>query len=219
MENHSYTGISNPRCIRILVLEPASSPDAELRGKLDEAVLDSRLEYHALSYVWGVVNPQAMAAIWILAPSSGSYRHLRITPNCCQALKHLRYSDRPRSLWVDAICIDQQSSSEKSSQVAMMETIYFTASNVVVWLDLSPELPADKTTAAFSLLETITRLYKNHSIRLDPDNACQRSKVIVIMHEMWCLRQTKPYAGMGFEASSLMTGPPALLSRYEHASH
>lgn len=219
MENHSYAGLSNPRCIRILALEPASSLDAELRGKLVEAVLDSRPEYHALSYVWGVVNPQAMAATWISAPSSGSYRRLRITPNCCQALKHLRYSDRPRSLWVDAICIDQQSNSEKSSQVAMMETIYFTASNVVVWLDLSPELPADKTTAAFSILETITRLYKDNSIRLDPDGACQRSKVIVLMHEMWCLRQAKPYAGMCFGAASLMTGRPPHLCRYRGASH
>ena len=214
MENHSYAGLSNPRCIRILVLEPALSLDAELRGELAEAVLDSSPEYHALSYVWGVANPQAMTSIWISAPS-GPHGRLRITPNCCQALKHLRYSDRPRSLWVDAICIDQQSSSEKSSQVAMMETIYYTASKVVVWLDLSPGLPADKTTAAFSILETITRLYKSHSIRLEPDDTYRRSKMIVMMQEMWCLRQTKPYAGMYCGAPSLTTGPPPLLSRHK----
>ena len=77
-----------------------------------------------------------------------------------------------------------------------METIYYTASKVVVWLDLSAELPADKTAAAFSVLERITQLYKDHSIRLDPDDTYRRSKIMVTMHEMMCLRQTTPYAGM-----------------------
>ncbi|OHW93756.1 heterokaryon incompatibility protein [Colletotrichum incanum] len=38
------------------------------------------------------------------------------------------------SLWVDAMCIDQHNSQEKSHQVQMMGRIYEAARNVVVWL-------------------------------------------------------------------------------------
>jgi len=50
------------------------------------------------------------------------------------ALRYLRYEDRERILWVDAICINQTDLAEKSSQLKMMRDIYTSAERVVVWL-------------------------------------------------------------------------------------
>lgn len=45
----------------------------------------------------------------------------------------LRTSSK-RRLWVDSICIDQTSASEKTVQIPLMGDIYGQAKNVLVWL-------------------------------------------------------------------------------------
>lgn len=47
-----------------------------------------------------------------------------VTQNLHAALKRLRLQHQSRLLWVDAICINQDDTSEKSFQVAMMSEIY-----------------------------------------------------------------------------------------------
>jgi hypothetical protein len=59
---------------------------------------------------------------------------MAITENLCTALKHLRYPDRDRILWIDAICIDQENDKERGYQVQQMGSIYRKAEQVVVWL-------------------------------------------------------------------------------------
>jgi hypothetical protein len=59
---------------------------------------------------------------------------LRVTKNCYDALKQLRYESCPRTLWVDTICINQSDNDEKSHQVAMMLDIYRNADRVYIWL-------------------------------------------------------------------------------------
>jgi hypothetical protein len=59
---------------------------------------------------------------------------LLVRSNLMSALRHLRYPDRPRHLWIDAICVNQDDDMEKGSQVAVMGTIYANASAVIVWL-------------------------------------------------------------------------------------
>lgn len=57
-----------------------------------------------------------------------------VTRNLATALRYLRYSDRQRVLWVDAICVDQGNLEERSQQVARMADIYALANRVLVWL-------------------------------------------------------------------------------------
>ncbi|KAI1292920.1 heterokaryon incompatibility protein-domain-containing protein [Xylaria venustula] len=59
---------------------------------------------------------------------------LRVTRNLKSALKHLRYRDESRFMWIDALCIDQGNEIEKGPCIAMMGDIYRRASRVVVWL-------------------------------------------------------------------------------------
>lgn len=82
--------------------------------------------YEALSYVWG--GPQKPCSVLI------NGRTLAITSNLSAALVRLRDRHLERILWVDAICIDQESRVEREEQVRMMTGIYYKASRVLVWL-------------------------------------------------------------------------------------
>ncbi|KAI0105054.1 heterokaryon incompatibility protein-domain-containing protein [Nemania sp. FL0031] len=117
------------------------------------------MPYEALSYVWGSKENPAR----IIACADNS--ELEITRNLSSALKHLRYRDRSRFMWADALCIDQKNEVEKGPYVAMMGSIYRRAARVVAWLG-EEENNSDE---ALSLLKWIgDRIevdFHNHSMR------------------------------------------------------
>lgn len=86
--------------------------------------------YEALSYAWGSYEKSVKLRI---AEFDG-YRTLAVTSNLAEALQYLRYEDRPRVLWIDAICVDQQNVPERGHQVSRMADIYRSASPVLIWL-------------------------------------------------------------------------------------
>lgn len=68
-----------------------------------------------------------------------------ITPNLYSALLVLRDNPKPPSLWIDAICLDQNDPFEKDKQLRIMHLIYMNTTRVLVWLgedDKSVDLPA-----------------------------------------------------------------------------
>lgn len=96
-----------------------------------------RLEYEALSYVWGgIVHPGDTF------PSGKSIPHIQleekyyltITSNLDIALRNLRSSHEITSHWIDAICINQEDYHEKSCQLPIMQRIYAGARVVNIWL-------------------------------------------------------------------------------------
>ena len=125
---YEYEPIDDPKGkIRILILlPPASSDDPELRCNLTTAKISDSPSYEALSYCWGT---EALTES-IHLPSGT----LAITKNLATGLRRLRYCDRPRHLWVDAVCINQQDNEEKGHQVAFMSQIFRNAECVSVWL-------------------------------------------------------------------------------------
>jgi hypothetical protein len=122
--------------------------------------------YEALSYTWGsAINPET-AYVERQETTNGhivSQTTLELAQNLAAALRHLRYLDKARILWADALCIDQQNNPERDQQVQRMREIYKCANRVVVWLGLSSENSA----LALSTLEHIgkqvevTRDYTN----------------------------------------------------------
>ncbi|KAH6712545.1 heterokaryon incompatibility protein-domain-containing protein [Leptodontidium sp. MPI-SDFR-AT-0119] len=68
-------------------------------------------------------------------------------------LRHLRYPDRERILWADAICINQTDDAERSREVLQMGSIYSNAIQVIVWLGPSE----DDSTLALETLDRIGR--------------------------------------------------------------
>ncbi|KAF2029764.1 heterokaryon incompatibility, partial [Setomelanomma holmii] len=82
--------------------------------------------YDTVSYVWG--SNDSASCIECDGMS------LPITHNLGDALRKLRDPMSVRSLWVDAICINQKDEVERASQVQLMGLIYWTARQVHVWL-------------------------------------------------------------------------------------
>ncbi|KAK1463364.1 hypothetical protein CMEL01_13433 [Colletotrichum melonis] len=102
-------------------------------------------EYEALSYTWADENGDSskcerayIGERWDILP---------ITKNCSNALRRLRYQNRPRRLWVDAICINQNDVGERSHQVGIMQDIYATAMRVLIYLGENAE-DNDTTTSS-----------------------------------------------------------------------
>lgn len=101
--------------------------------------IDEASSYEALSYVWGDATVKHQILLSDEGPSvSFSTPHLfNVTVNLYDALRHLRLPERPRILWVDALCINQGDISERNYQVSMMSKIYRYSHRVVVWLGRS----------------------------------------------------------------------------------
>ncbi len=57
-----------------------------------------------------------------------------ITENHAAGLRRLRYPDRLRRFWADAVCINQQDNKEKGHQVSLMEKVYKQAEYGLCWL-------------------------------------------------------------------------------------
>ncbi|KAH9203938.1 heterokaryon incompatibility protein-domain-containing protein, partial [Leptodontidium sp. 2 PMI_412] len=86
----------------------------------------SLLEYDALSYVWGSLKGDRQ----ILCDD----KHIFVTENCEEALRHLRLVDRSQKLWIDAICINQGSMAERNQQVNLMGDVYKLSTRTIIWL-------------------------------------------------------------------------------------
>jgi hypothetical protein len=115
----------NVKSVRFLHLQPGAKDDP-VSIKLVACPLAELPPFEALSYTWGnTVIPK------IIACNGLSFKiHL----NAWHALVDLRYEDKPRVLWVDAICINQQDNEDKNHYVPMMRVIYERASRVCVWM-------------------------------------------------------------------------------------
>ncbi|PQE13494.1 hypothetical protein CJF32_00005382 [Rutstroemia sp. NJR-2017a WRK4] len=113
--------------VRLLKLLPGDEghPVRCTLGVVDLASPDMEV-YEALSYVWG--PPGFGASILV------NDQPFRVSYLLFQALVHLRDKKTPRSLWIDALCVNQSDLAERSSQVLYMHQIYSSAARVIVWL-------------------------------------------------------------------------------------
>jgi len=120
--------LQTPDSIRVLELLPGNS-GSDLSCRIYEIYrTNSDVDFEAISYVWGSPIP----ACYIHEVESNSM--LSITESLYLALLALRYPNRSRTIWADAICINQSDNDEKSGQVQNMGSVYAIASMVIVWL-------------------------------------------------------------------------------------
>ncbi|PQE03481.1 Heterokaryon incompatibility protein [Rutstroemia sp. NJR-2017a BBW] len=54
--------------------------------------------------------------------------------NAYLALQSLRYKEKDRVLWTDAICINQNDKEEQSQQIQQLGSIYSGTERVIIWL-------------------------------------------------------------------------------------
>jgi hypothetical protein len=112
--------------IRLLIILPAPSQDHPLKCILTTQCLDGIPPYTALSYVWGVSTDKASIECNGIS--------LDVTQNLAVALLHIRHHEEHKVIWVDAICINQASTSERASQVMLMGKVYSSAVSTMIWL-------------------------------------------------------------------------------------
>ncbi|KAF2843152.1 HET-domain-containing protein [Patellaria atrata CBS 101060] len=129
-----YEPLPSTSSIRIIELLPGPRC-SQIQCLLRCGNVDSPdLAFEALSYVWGDEKPQ----VDIICDGMS----LTITPNLSTALESLRYIDRPRFIWADAICINQLDLNERGHQVRLMRKIYKRAFKTLVWVGLDEYLEA-----------------------------------------------------------------------------
>lgn len=121
-----YDPLLGKSFIRVLEIQPSEVAKTPIHCCLRQVDLRQRPDYEALSYVWG----DASDSVRILV--NGSW--LNIGKNLWSALFRLRYKNKPRVVWADAICIDQSDNEERGQQVQIMHNIYRQASGVLVWV-------------------------------------------------------------------------------------
>jgi len=140
--------------IRLLCLLPGSF-SADVRVLLDcELFSDSNIPiFEALSYTWGSAENPVSISVASSDDNPSNDTDLLVTSNLAAALPYLRYEDRARILWIDAICVNQQDLNERSQQVQRMGDIYSLAERVVVWLGPNE----NNSTMAMSILQSLSK--------------------------------------------------------------
>ncbi|KXX80055.1 Heterokaryon incompatibility protein 6, OR allele [Madurella mycetomatis] len=138
-----------PSHIRLLELHPSADPVAPLkasvltvallslsapliteRGDRDELTRPkppapaATAPFEALSYAWG--DPATPSTLHITDGTA-----VPITASLSSLLARIRRPDAPRTVWADAVCINQRDPAEKAVQVGMMDVIYSAAERVL----------------------------------------------------------------------------------------
>ena len=122
--------------------------------------------YEALSYVWGPLEN----LVSIFVREDNILKPLLVRQNLFSALQHLRDVDESKTLWIDALCINQDDDEERGRQVQKMASIYKSASRVVVWL--GPE--ADGASIALYTMEYTGKQSEStldHCVLRSPESA------------------------------------------------
>ncbi|KAL8916279.1 MAG: hypothetical protein Q9208_008608 [Pyrenodesmia sp. 3 TL-2023] len=138
-----------PPFTRLMLLAPGNGLDP-LVCSLTIVDIQNAPQYEALSYVWG--HDLASQPVWC----EGGF--IPIKSNLDVALRNLRLPGQSRRLWVDALCIDQGNTSERTRQVGYMRLVYKHAARTIVWLGLkSPGIEE-----VFQLAELVADLKSVH---------------------------------------------------------
>jgi hypothetical protein len=115
--------------IRLVVLYPGRELD-DITCKIIHVNLINKPAFEAVSYTWATISGDASLSAHV---SCGG-KKIAITANCEAMLRCLRRQGRNRTIWVDAISIDQKNTLERNHQVKLMAIIYSNASQVLAYL-------------------------------------------------------------------------------------
>jgi hypothetical protein len=111
----------------------------------DKSYCESQIPYTALSYTWG--DPSPTRTVFV------NRKPFAVRLNLWHFLDQMRKVHFQGLLWVDAVCIDQESNAERNHQVAMMGQIYSQAAGLTIWLGPGSDRPVRAMRALSDLVE------------------------------------------------------------------
>lgn len=117
---------SKSKEIRLVTIKKGSGPD-KIQCTLTHVSLEDPPPYEALSYVWGSQEERSEISL------QGC--DFSVTRNLGIALTSLRFANEDRAMWIDAICVNQDDTTERSAQVQLMRNVYQGAEQVVSWIN------------------------------------------------------------------------------------
>jgi hypothetical protein len=116
--------------IRLVTLGPAPSVNAPPVCRLKVVKLSTQPVFEALSWAWGDARRTQPMTL------QGKVWHA--PENLVSALKSLRAVNKSKTLWVDALSINQSTEPaaliERGQQVRLMKYIFSMASHVIIWM-------------------------------------------------------------------------------------
>ncbi|KAI9657385.1 MAG: hypothetical protein M1821_003067 [Bathelium mastoideum] len=126
-ETYHYTPLPSKLTTRVVELKAGiGGAMVECQLRVVDLEKNPPPPYEAISYVWGSSD----RCIDMCCEG----KHLSITRNLSQVLKQLRFPRMTRTVWADAICIDQEHAEERGFQVEIMSKVYSNAEQVLIWL-------------------------------------------------------------------------------------
>ncbi|RDW91801.1 hypothetical protein BP5796_01195 [Coleophoma crateriformis] len=157
----------------------------------EEIWLPDAPSYEAVSYAWGNYTE-----LKIYIDCDG--RSLLMTENLNAALRRLRYPERHRILWIDAICINQADILERNSQVELMAMIYKNAKQVLVCLGMD-QVNTEGTAALISEIVSSSRGQDLEAIEPDQWNRVEAIFRCPWWQRVWVVQEI----GLATEATFL----------------
>lgn len=191
LQAYQYASLTEPHSIRLMHLYPARGVGETIVGELFEAQTYPihevghslpTVQYEALSWTWGTDKWED--SIKIRTPGRDS--RLKVPPNLVAALKELRNLERTRTIWVDAICINQNDTPEKNRQVNIMSEIYSAATRVCVWLGPAD---ADSTWAMSFMKYDLLQLQDFDKLYEDKEAIMKWHALLKLMKRPWFSRR------------------------------
>lgn len=154
--------------------------------------------YIGISYAWGDVDDKKSIQV--------DNVNIYVAVSLFGALDAVRRRDQDILVWIDALCIDQQSRDERNEQVQLMAEIYAKATQVAIWLgpsqndsELAMGLLQDVAIARDDPREIIALLSSPNRLRAVGAVAClfQRDywKRLWVVQEVFNARAIKVYCG------------------------
>ncbi|EON98792.1 putative ankyrin and het domain protein [Phaeoacremonium minimum UCRPA7] len=199
-EVFSYKSLRNlKKNVRLLKILPGDHSNPNVYCQLFEAEIGDdgvympsndptkstprKIEYEALSWCWPQDGKQDHQ---ILLQTEDQVQRKRASDELVWALKYLRYPDKSRNLWIDAICIDQDNTSERNHQVENMAKIYSFAERVCVWLGKATD--SSKLAIKF-IKEEIMQLQNFDELCANDKNAEKWQCLLTLMQRRWFSRR------------------------------
>jgi hypothetical protein len=107
------------------VVDHSTTTNGPIECHLTVVNLDQQPNFNVLSYVWGLPGLFQLLCNDTLLP---------VTITCYLALWYLRKKLGAFCIWVDAVCVDRQSTKEKEQQYTLTRDINTRAQEVYIWL-------------------------------------------------------------------------------------
>lgn len=147
-QEYRYASLSGRFSIRILHLNPGCGDEA-VSCIIETVDLRDEPKYEALSYEWGSIEKNETVFVdWIYT--------LNITRSLHDALRDIRHEDATmgsRTIWADALSINQENIEEREQQVNIMGDIYRSATGVLTYIGPEADNSALGIEFAYELLQ------------------------------------------------------------------